>query len=394
MRVKLANTAAFRVMLVMCANFAVLGALVPYLPVWLSREKHLTGAEIGLILATANIARVVLGPLAAAWAEGLKDRRTPLLVFAVVALIGYVALAPLQGFFPILVVAFAAGLCFQGMVPFMEAAALRTTQTGPLNYATARGFSSVAFIVGNLVGGALLAAFGAWGPFGWIVGGCAVLVLTSLWLKREPVVRSETLSFGDRLRDGLNLLKEPRFILLALSAGLIQASHGFYYGFASLVWLEAGVSRDVVGSIWAFAVVAETIFLFLSARYLGRFSGAVLIIAGGLGGIIRWSVYATSPSLALILPMQAFHALTFASTHIGSVRLIQAWYGDSRGTTAQTMFASIALAPLTGLATLGSGPLYDQFKAGGFLAMAALALIGTGLAVTLRLSRHGKAGML
>lgn len=390
----ISRSPAFRVMLVMCANFAVLGALVPYLPVWLSREKHLTGAEIGLILATANIARVVLGPLAAAWAEGLKDRRTPLLVFALVSLFGYITLAPLQGFVPILVIAFVAGLCFQGMVPFMEAAALRTTTSGALNYATVRGYSSVAFIVGNLVGGALLAAFGAWGPYAWIVGGCALLVASSLWLKSEPVIQAETQSFGARLRDGLNLLSEPRFILLSLGAGLIQASHGFYYGFASLVWLEEGVSRDIVGSVWALAVVFETVFLFLSARFLGRYSGAALIIAGGVGGIIRWTVYATSPSLAVILPMQALHALTFASTHIGSVRLIQAWYGDSRGTTAQTMFASIALAPLTGLAILASGPLYDYFKAGGFLTMSALALIGTGLAVTLRLSRHGKAGML
>jgi MFS transporter, PPP family, 3-phenylpropionic acid transporter len=56
-----------------------LGAIIPYLPVWLGATKGLSGAQIGIILASSSFGRMIFGPLAAAWAEGRKDRRTPLI---------------------------------------------------------------------------------------------------------------------------------------------------------------------------------------------------------------------------------------------------------------------------------------------------------------------------
>ena len=106
-----------------------LGAILPYLPVWLGETKGLTGAQIGLILASSSFGRILIGPLAAAWAEGRSDRRTPLMVFALLLTLGYVAYPFLGPFWPIAIGCFLAGIAGQSLVAFSEAATLCATAT-------------------------------------------------------------------------------------------------------------------------------------------------------------------------------------------------------------------------------------------------------------------------
>ena len=69
-----------------------LGAILPYLPVWLGVTKGLSGVQIGIILASPSFGSIVVGPLTAAWAEGCKDRRTPIIVLSLLALVGHALL--------------------------------------------------------------------------------------------------------------------------------------------------------------------------------------------------------------------------------------------------------------------------------------------------------------
>jgi PPP family 3-phenylpropionic acid transporter len=378
-------SSAARIGLFMTICYAGMGAILPYLPVWLEESKGLSGAEIGFILASANIARLVLGPLMAAWAEGRADRRTPLIFLAGASLASYAALGVAPDFVSLACAGFAAGVFYQGMVPFIEAAALRLTRDAPvLSYGRVRGGASALFVAANIGVGAMLQTLGPWAAYGWIAACCVLLFASGFLLPREATGLAP-MRFGARLQAGVAMLKEARFVVFIFAAGLIQAAHAYYYGFGSLVWIRQGVAEQLVGWLWALGVAAEIVFLVFLTRWSERFRPETLILVGGAAAILRWTIYAAAPPLWLVLPLQTLHALTFGATHLGTMRLLQSWYGDARAPTAQMMYASVAMAPVLGLATWASGPLYDAVTAGGYLLMSAIAGVGVVLAV--RLSR-------
>ena len=79
------------------AVFIGTGVSLPYMPVWF-RAQGLSGAEIGVILSAPMLARAVIGPSLAVWADGFALRRTPLVVMLLLAAGAYAALGLVHGF--------------------------------------------------------------------------------------------------------------------------------------------------------------------------------------------------------------------------------------------------------------------------------------------------------
>jgi PPP family 3-phenylpropionic acid transporter len=85
---------------------------------------------------------------------------------------------------------------------------------------------------------------------------------------------------------------------------------------------------------------------------------------------------AAAPPLWILWPLQALHALSFAASYLAGIELIERLAPRDSQTAAQTLSSTLSAGVLIGLATLASGPLYDAYGAGGYLAMAGLAGLG------------------
>ena len=103
------------------------------------------------------------------------------------------------------------------------------------------------------------------------------------------------------------------------------------------------------------------------------------------GAVLRWAVMATAPPLWMLWSLQALHALSIAATYLAGVQLVERLSPPGGQTAGQTLNSVLSAGVLIGLATLASGPLYDRFGAGGYAAMAAMAL--GGLLIGLKLKR-------
>jgi PPP family 3-phenylpropionic acid transporter len=103
-----------------------------------------------------------------------------------------------------------------------------------------------------------------------------------------------------------------------------------------------------------------------------------------VGAVVRWTAFAFSPPVWLLFPLQALHALTFTSTFIASLQLVERLSPPKSASAAQTLNAALYGGVLIGAATLGSGPLFDRFGPLGYLAMSGLAGLGLIGAVRLR----------
>lgn len=354
-----------------------LGAIMPYLPVWLGVTKGLSGAEIGIILASSSFGRIIIGPLAAAWAEGRKDGRTALLVFSLTTALGYVGYPFMDAFWPIALTCFVVGMMGQCLVASSEAATLNATMHSAFwPYGRARAMASTGFAIASLGAGAIIQAFGVDAVYIWFLVATFGTFFAAMWVKRDPVAVHVTTPIVTRLRGGLRLFAKPSFLLCVIAAGLIQSAHAFYYGFSSTLWLAQGFTGTQVGLLWALGVSVEVLFLAFVVNHLWHIKPEFMILIGGLGSMVRWGAMSFGFGLAVAFPIQILHALTFATTHIGFMRLIEREIRPEGRATGQQLSSSLIMSPIMGLASLGAGWLYDHYQGGGYWSGFGLALAG------------------
>ena len=375
---------AARVTLVMSCLFATTGVTLVFLPRWLEVERGLSGAEIGAVLSLAQLTRIFTGPAIAFWADGVADRRTPFQLMAIAAMAAYAAFFLLaDGFWQLLALGFLALSLVQALVPLIEAATLRATASGKMNYGVARGIGSVAFIFANVLGGFLVAQFGVGAIVIWVLAGLAAVIASS-WTTLLPDPSShQIVASSDRFKALVELLRTRRFLILIFACGLIQSGHAFYYGFSVIVWRGQGISAETIGFLWAMGVAVEVAFLWSLGFFERRFSPETMIIAGAGGGVLRWIAMGFAPTGWVLWPLQALHALSFAAAHVGVMRLLYRDTPEAQAAMAQTLYAALSGGILIGASMLLSGVLYDVVGARGYWAMALIALAGGALALLL-----------
>lgn len=376
---------AVRMTLYNIVYFAGLAGVLLFLPVWFEKARGLSGAEIGIIMACAGFGRMLAGPLAAAWADGKRDRHAPLKLLGLVVVGAFLLLGVAPSYLTILAAALVGITGYWLIVGYIESGLMRLCDPkATLDYSRARGLGSAAFVAGSLGLGFAIDEFGPPSALATVVILCAILAAGAWLLTPEQVDRDAEPPIGVRLREGLGLVKHPAFFLLIFGAGFVQASHAFYNVFGGLVWLNQGISGSWVGALYSIGVAVEVAFLVLLGRWSERYHASGLVLAGGIAAVIRWIILSQQPDLMWLIPLQALHGLSFAATYLGTMRLIQGWYGNDRAPTAQMMYQSFAAAPEAALASLLAGPLYDSFGALGYLGMVGLAIVGVLLAFRLR----------
>ena len=387
-------TSAQRMALQYVLLFGATGVSLPYAGLWF-RAQGLTGTEIGSLLAVPMLARLLTGPLIAVWADGFATRRAPIALLGLAAALGYGAAGLVDGYWAWLVCWFVGASAAAGMIPLTDVLSLRLARHGDFAFSVPRGFGSAAFVVANVVMGALLVRASVDLVIVWIVvAGVLIAGVAAFVLPPEPVDEAGPSLGAERFRGMGRLAADPAFMTAIFAIGAVQAAHAFYYGFSAILWKAQGLAENVTGLLWAFSVVVEIGFMWWLEpwrRRAGIGAWSMLVIGSG-AAVVRWTAMAFAPPLWLLWPLQALHALSFAATYLAGVEIVQTLSPPGSHTAAQTLSSVLSAGVLIGLATALAGPLYDAFGAGGYLAMTGLALTGAVASLWVRRSLSAQAG--
>ena len=137
----------------------------------------------------------------------------------------------------------------------------------------------------------------------------------------------------------------------------------------SIYWRENGIGEDIIGLLWAVAVVAE-ILLFVFCNNLIRKYPVFLIFAViGFFGTIRWAVLTFTFALPILFVVQLFHALTFGASHLAAIHYLGSKVDPKRAGTAQSLYSSLPLGLGMGMATYFGGVIYESAAGGAYIAM-------------------------
>ncbi|MEZ6010642.1 MAG: MFS transporter [Hyphomonas sp.] len=358
---------AWRASLAAGAVNLVLGANLPYLPVWMEKAGGMSGAEIAGAGTLAALIRIVAGPLAAGRAQSHGLRATLAGTMAV-CLAGYTLLFPSLPHAAAFVICVTIYSANNVAGPLFEAVLTYGTRNAKPDYGQGRAIASLAFVVANLAGGAILSAFGPDGVLTYLAAAAFLATLAPLFTRqgaRQALPKRTILS---TFREGFSLYQIPSVFAFILAAALIQASHGAYYAFSSVIWVSQGISGSGVGALWAIGVMTEICLLILSSRLLRGVGPVTLLWLGGLGAMLRWTAAGFALPVYAAALFQTLHAASFALTHLGTMRFLQQALPDERLPLSYAVNGALVFGPILALTSFLSGVGYDALAPGGVAA--------------------------
>ena len=365
------------------ALFAAFGVASPFFAAFLG-GRGLRPEGIGLVLAAGTAVRLVAGPFGARLADRVGAPRLVLTAYAAAACCVAFGYLPAEGVWLLLFVSVLHASALAPLTPIADALALGAGAAGPgFEYGWVRGAGSASFILGTLMSGQAVARFGLVAII-WLNGALLGCATWFAWRVPDLLRRSGgqigALGGGpvgtavqDRAGGWGSLLRIAPFRRLMVVAGLIQGSHALHDGFVVLHWRSLGISDGTIGVLWSESVASEVfVFLFVGRWLLDRLTVSGACILAAIGGMLRWAVLAETTSVAASALAEPLHGLTFALQHLACMRLIGAVVPAHLGATAQAFYGTVAVGVASAVLTLGSGPLYARWGAGGFWVMAGL----------------------
>jgi PPP family 3-phenylpropionic acid transporter len=366
----IADGFAARLSLFYGAHFLVLGMSMPFFPLWLA-AKGLDAGAIGIVLAAPMIARMATTPLLTGVADRFDALRGTLMAAAMALPLGYALVGLSAGFWPILVMVALVSAMFGSIFPLSDAYALKGVAIRGGAYGPIRLWGSAAFIVGNL-GAGLVADQIRPVDLIWLIAATSCLVaVVALALRPIGAAASARSAPGSALA----FLRSPAFLVMTAAVSLIQSSHAVFYGFSALGWAAAGLDGRVIGLLWGLMVSVEIVLFAYSGRLPPWLGPIPLVGLGAAGAVVRWTVMALDPPVAVLPFVQVLHGLSFACTHLGSVFFVARAAPAGLGATAQGYF-TLALSLVMAGFMAASGWLFQAYGARAYMAMAVAAAAG------------------
>jgi PPP family 3-phenylpropionic acid transporter len=350
------------------------GIYTPFFGAWLA-WKGMSPAEIGTLLSAGMLLRVIVPPVTGIVADARNDRRSVMIVLIGLQFLGYLALdwaiTPLQ----IFVFAVTANVTGAAAGPLMDSVSTRLAEHFGFDYGHVKRWNSITFAVANVASGLAVSQWGLVVLAPWLAVSLA-LAFASICLLPAPPRGRVRGQFGIKLRATLaearELMGSAAFLLFLLAASFDQGSHAFYYGYGGLHWRELGYSGALIGAIWPLGVVAEAMLFSVSLPLFRALGATRLLLFGGLGCAVRWTILAFDPSLPVVIFAQLLHGATYAFAHLGAMYFIVKAVPPRLSATAQSLYAVMSNGVVMGLATFASGPLYAAYGGRTYLLMAAM----------------------
>lgn len=369
--------------------YAAFGVASPFLPALLS-ARGLPPEQLGLVLGTGTAVRLLTAPLAGRIGDLIEALRLVLIVCA--ALAASVTLGYLEGrgFWILLGTNLLHAASLAPITVLADALALGSasapTSSGRrgFEYGWVRGTGSAAFIVGTLLSGQAVSAFGL-DLIVWLqalllamAAFAAVLVPELTHVRTADAVREP--AGGVRI-----LFRLPLFRNLILVVALILGSHAMHDAFAVIRWSAAGISPGTASLLWSESVAAEVfVFFVIGPALVTRLTPAGAAAIAALAGMLRWAVMAQTTDVTALALVQPLHGITFALLHLACMRLMAQTVPHGLEGTAQAIYGTVGIGTATALLILVSGALYARLGAQAFWVMAALCALAFPLTWNLR----------
>jgi len=365
--------------------FAVMGSLLPYLPLFL-QQRGLTDGQIGRVIAMTGLAMALTPALVGLLADTRFSSRALLGCVYGLAGLSLGAMLGAQAFLILLLtfsgfaIAFAPIHALHDGLTFSEFERRAMHGLGSPPYHHVRVFGTVGFILPSLV---LYVALQAGAPVDaallTAVAFCMLGLLNTRLLPRPDEGAPET---NDRLPTtaALRALARPRLLAYCLGMFLLMISSSAYYAFYPRYLTDeavVGIDSQWVGLISSIGVSVEIFFMLGFGRLVRRLTLRGLIVLGVLGMVARLLLLGLWVHPAVAVGTQVFHGIHVMVIHVAPPVLINRAAGPGYRSSMLGIYAMGVNGIGRVIGSILAGEVADVSLTGLFIAagvVAALAL--------------------
>ncbi|MDF0535431.1 MFS transporter [Shewanella yunxiaonensis] len=333
--------------------FAILGALIPYLGLFLE-HRGFNAAEIGFLMAIFMGTRIIAPNIWAMVADRTGRRSELVKLGSLTAAVGYLSFFYNGGFIYLALSLTFYTFFWNAILAQMEVITLETLGDKSNRYGSIRSYGSVGYIIWVIATGAIVNWFG---PEAVLYVG--LVLFAGLFFCSMPLTASASTAVRDDKSSPLKLTKP--IIWFLLSAMLLQASVGPFYGFFVLYLKQVGYSEALAGIFVAMGAFAEIFMFAIAPKLLGRFSVRTLLMTGMAVTAIRWVLVAFLPEKMPILALsQVMHAFTFGLVHASSIQFVHRHFEKAHRSKGQALYASLSFGVGGALGNWISGHIWGD----------------------------------
>jgi MFS transporter, PPP family, 3-phenylpropionic acid transporter len=385
----LTSTLLPRFILLYAAMYAAFGVASPFFPAFMN-GRGLPPEQLGFVLGTGTAVRLLTSPLAGRIGDLIQGLRTVLVIcIALAALVTWGYLGA-HGFWLLFAVSLLHAAALAPITVLSDALALGAavppvgSGRRGFEYGWVRGTGSAAFILGTLVSGQVVSAFGLEGIV-WQQASLLAAAAVAGMLVPELIHQRMIDAVRGPTRGVLLLLKLPLFRNLILVAALILGSHAMHDSFSVIRWSAAGISPGTASVLWSESVAAEVlVFFVIGPTLVTRLTPAGALAVAAVAGMLRWIVAAQTTDVIALALIQPLHGITFALLHLACMQLLAQIVPQGLEGTAQAIYGTVGIGATSALLIIVSGALYARFGAQGFWVMAGLCALALPLTWKLR----------
>jgi len=354
--------------------FAVLGALVPYWPVFL-KEQGFSPQVIG-ILSAILLGTKIIAPNIWGWLADHTGKRMQIIRFgSLVAFLSFSGIYFDSGLLWIGIVILIFSFFWNAVLAQFEVVTLDYLHKKPEVYSRVRLWGSVGFIVAVAGLGFVFEYLTVNYLPAFMLLGLGLIWVSSLTVSAAPRHYEE-----DRSVSIWGVLQKPEVICFFVVCFLMQISHGPYYTFFSLYMEQYGYSKISIGELWALGVLAEVILFWYMHRLMPQWGVRFWLLLSLFLTTIRWVLLAYFPdNLWIMLFSQCLHAFSFGSFHATAIELVRRFFSAHHAGRGQALYSSMSYGAGSALGALLSGYLWVWNQEYTFL----LAALSSGAAMVI-----------
>lgn len=330
---------------------AVMMAFVPLL----CKSWGYSPSEIAAVSAVENIATIIGPPVLLCAGFGQSIFPNIFFRYSLAATILFLPLLLISGFLPFFLLWLGVLFFNRTVFALVNQTALRQDARKQFSFSRVRLWGSVTFIAATLCAGVLVKRFSIHSSIYLICGSLiGILILARRFdgYGQAEFERHEPF----RILDVLPWKLPRRVQYFLLSIALLWASHGPYYTYVSIHLDRLNWDPALISLAWSIGVGAEVVLFIAYPRIESLMSQLTILRLSLLLTAIRWGLLAVSQSVAAILLLQVFHAFSFATSYIASMKLIEPLLPTRLRAGSQAILMAFGM---------GAGSLAGKFFAGG-----------------------------
>ncbi len=306
-------------------------------------------------------------------ADRAKDWRKALIIGSSLSFVPAVGLLFAKEFAPVFIFWSLALIAQSLIVPIADGAALYLTRQGRGQIGTLRSLATAGYIVGLVVTGVAMLAF----------GGAAFALLFLFFSGLRPLAALALPNFKTEGEHRppvpaiqvLKQMKAPWLSFPLLGWSIIYSTLQVLSSFLALILSKQGHSEATISSLFAAGALAEAVVFFLFRHVSDKIDLRLMILISCIATVIRMVAMTFDPGLTALFLLQSLHGITYALGFIACISYISRHTPPENAAETQSMFNVLQMvAAIITITFFGS--ITQHYGSQAFWASAAIAMIG------------------